>query len=339
MTISRRTTLALPWLGAGLLLPLACKRDRAAGGAGRSVADAGARLTLRAADQLYLTQTQLRLAGQLDHLPYDIRWASFPAGPPLLEALNAGAMDVGAAGETPMIFAQAAGWPIRIVAAIRTSPAFQSIIVPHGSPLRTVADLRGKRIALAKGSSAHLFLLRALARDGLRFSDITPVYLTPNDAQPAFENGHLDAWAVWDPFVANNLAQKAIRITDGTGLTAGVGFVATTDQVLRDPARSAALADYLARQRVAQTWASDHKALWAPEYARRTGLSRAVVDDMFTRYDPRFVPLDEGVKQAQQRSADELVDAGLLPKRLVVAGVFDARFDPAQRPAPPTVAL
>jgi sulfonate transport system substrate-binding protein len=333
MTISRRATLTLPWLGAGLLVSTACRRDSSSAGApptARATGAAPPRVTLRAADQLYLTQTQLRMAGQLDRLPYDIRWASFPAGPPLLEALNAGAMDVGAAGETPMIFAQAAGWPIRIVAAIRYSPAFQSIIAPRGSRIRTVADLRGKRIALAKGSSAHLFLLRALARDGLRFSDITPVYLTPNDAQPAFESGHLDAWAVWDPFVANNLAQRAVRITDGTGLTEGVGFVATTEQVLADPARAATVGDFLRRLNAAQTWARAHKPLWGKEYARRTGLAIAVVEDMFTRYDPQFVPLDDLLQKAQQRSADDLVAAGLLPKPLTVAGIFDPRFDPAR---------
>jgi sulfonate transport system substrate-binding protein len=176
-------------------------------------------------------------------------------------------------------------------------------------------------------------LLRALTREGLSFSDITPVYLTPNDAQPAFENGHLDAWAVWDPFVANNLAQKAVRIIDGQGLSEGLGFILTTTDVLGDPARSAAIADYLKRLRASYRWATANKAAWAEEYARRTGLALAVVQDMFTRYDPRIVPLDEAVQKAQQRSADDLVAAGLLPRPLVVAEFFDARFDPAAAPA------
>jgi sulfonate transport system substrate-binding protein len=321
MKIRRRTVVATPLALGGVLA--GCHRRPPAGGSPSDLAG----FTLRAGDQMALVRSQLGLSGQLEGLPYTIRWAPFPAGPPLLEAMNAGAVDIGGVGGTPAIFAQAAGWPIRVVAAIRIDPAFEAIIAPRGSRLRDAGDLRGKKVAVARGSSAHYLLLAALQRARLRFADIEPVYLTPNDAQPAFQNGYLDAWAVWDPFVANNTLRGAVRVTDGVGLSQGLGLVVTTAAALAEPRRAAAVADYLRRYKVSQVWANAHQPAWQKEYARLTGLPPEVVADMFTRYRPRFVPLDQAVLGPHQKVADAFLEAGLLARRVVVAACFDRRFD------------
>ena len=330
----RRALLRVPLaLGAAATLA-ACRRrpaeDRGPGGPRSPVTARDLeQVTLRVADQMNLVRSQLQLSNQLDQTPYRITWAGFHAGPPLLEALGADAIDVGAVGDTPPIFAQAAGFPIRIIAAQRVNPAFSAILIPKGSALRSVGDLRGKRVAFAKASASHYLLLRALAGVGLRLSDIQPLYLTPNDAQPAFENGHLDAWAVWDPFVANNVLAGATRLIDGRGLVDGLGFVVSSASALADPLRAAALADHLRRLRAAQTWALAHRDLWRDSFAKLTGLALPVVTDMFTRFEPHYVTMDAGVRAAEQRVADEFFAGGLLQKRLNVNDVFDRRFEPS----------
>jgi sulfonate transport system substrate-binding protein len=314
---------ALPLLGAGCKPAASETRPDAAVPSGR----AAPRIRLRIADQAGLSKSALSMAGELTTTPYDIEWSSFAAGPPLLEALGADAIDLGAVGDSPPVFAQAGGAPIVIVAVLRNSPKYEALLVPAASPLREVRELRGKKVAVAKGSGAHHLLLAALSRAGLGINDIQPVYLTPNDAQPAFSSGDVDAWSVWDPFAVNNLRMGARKLTDGEGLIPGLGFQVTSQKALANPEKSAALADYLQRARRAQTFTNSHRAEWAQTYAELTKLDREVAKDMFAYYAPVYVPLDARVIADHQRLADMYLAAGLIPRPLQVAGVFDARFD------------
>ena len=129
-------------------------------------------------------------------------WTEFPSGPPLLEALNVGAIDFGNTGEAPPIFAQAAGAPIQYVAYEPPAPKGEAILVPKDSKLNSVADLKGKKVALNKGSNVHYLLVKALEKAGVKYSEIEPVFLAPADARAAFERGAVDAWVIWDPFQA-----------------------------------------------------------------------------------------------------------------------------------------
>ena len=142
------------------------------------------------------------LESRLAPLGFRVEWREFPSGPPLLEALNAGAIDFGHAGETPPIFAQAAGVPFVYVAYEPPAPKGEAILVPRNSPINTLADLKGKKIALNKGSNVHFLLVRALESAGVKYSEIEPIYLAPADARAAFERGAVDAWVIWDPFLA-----------------------------------------------------------------------------------------------------------------------------------------
>jgi sulfonate transport system substrate-binding protein len=135
-----------------------------------------------------------------------VEWSLFPSGPPMLEAMSAGAVDFGATGDTPPIFAQAASAPLVYAAYQPLTGVGEGVVTPPGSPLTTGKDLKGKRIAVTKGSSAHLLLIRALRSAGLSWGDVTPVFLTPSDAASAFGSGSIDAWSIWDPYLA--LAQR-----------------------------------------------------------------------------------------------------------------------------------
>ncbi len=319
------SSLALVALG---LVPAACAKHTPAVPAqkdGGSTLDLTG-LTLRVADQSGLSRASLELA-QVENTPYRIEWSTFVAGPPLLEALSADALDIGGVGDTPPIFAQAAGAPIRIVAVTENSPQYEVILVADKSPFHSVKDLRGKKVAFAKGSGAHHLLMAALRHEGLAMSDITAAYLTPNDAQPAFTNGDVDAWAIWDPYAANNLRHGARKLVDGQGYIHGYGFQVSSEKSLSDPAKVAMLAEYLGRAKRAQAWANAHRDAWSHKYAELTKLSPEVARDMFEHYAPVYVPVDDQVETVQQELADSFFEARVIGMRIHVRDIFDKRFN------------
>src|SRR3984885_3535791 len=148
-----------------------------------------------------------------------VEWVEFPSGPPLLEALNAGAIDIGQTGEAPPIFAQAANAGFVYIAHEPPAPKGEAILVPKDSPIKSVADLKGEKVALNKGSNVHYLLVKLLEQTGVKYSDIQPVFLSPADARAAFETGAVDAWAIWDPYQAAAEVTLAARtLADGTGV-------------------------------------------------------------------------------------------------------------------------
>ncbi len=322
--VARRAAFVVLLL-AGLV---SCHHRSADGDAPASAADGGdlASITLRAGDQSGLTRSILESAGELA-TPYRLEWTTFTAGPPMLEAMSANAIDVGACGDTPPLVALAAGASIRVVGALRASPEFEVILAPAGSALVHVADLRGKKVAFAKGSAAHHLLLAALKRDGLTMRDIQPVYLNPNDAQPAFTHGDVDAWAIWDPFATNNLRQGAVKLTDGRGLSHGLAFEVAGTAALADPGKARALADYLSRLVRAQDWGNSHPDQWAARYSAITKLPLDLSLAVLAHFRPQFVPIDDALIAEEQEIEDTFFAGGVFPARLDVKPIFDARFN------------
>jgi sulfonate transport system substrate-binding protein len=175
--------------------------------------------------KLVLLKSKGTLEGKLKAEGYQVVWTEFPSGPPLLEALNVGAIDFGNTGEAPPIFAQAAGAPIQYVAYEPPAPKGEAILVPKDSKIASVSDLKGKKVALNKGSNVHYLLVKALEQAGLKYSDIEPVFLAPADARAAFERGAVDAWVIWDPFqAAAEAATGARTLADGTGIVSNYQF-------------------------------------------------------------------------------------------------------------------
>lgn len=253
-------------------------------------------------------------------LGVEIDWVDFQFGPPLLEAINVGSVDFGYVGDSPPIFAQAAGARIRYVAAVKQNGNNQAIIVPKDSSVRTLADLKGKRIAFGKGSSAHNLLVAALEKAGLAWSDITPAPLAPADATAAFARGAVDAWSIWDPYLALAELKENARVIvfDKDVHEANAFYIAGTDFVEKYPALVARLNAVFASEGV---WADSHHEEVARAQAEATGVDLEAIRRFVDRSNYRVVPVDAELTQTQQVVADRFARLGLIPKPVTVADI------------------
>ncbi|MCY4753280.1 aliphatic sulfonate ABC transporter substrate-binding protein [Pelomonas aquatica] len=247
-----------------------------------------------------------------------IQWTEFPAGPQLLEALALGSVDLGATGDAPPVFAQAAGKDVVYVGAEPPKPDSSALLVKPDSPLKTLADLRGRRIALQRGSSAHFLTVQAVKRAGLGWADIQPVYLPPADARAAFERGSVDAWAVWDPYYAAAEISGELRtLATSRGLTNNNTFYLASRALAQQPALVKtifqALTDIDARARADRRDA-------VQRYAEFAGLPPATVLRMVERRGAAPVgPLTPALVNDQQQVADAFAELGLIPRPIRVA--------------------
>ena len=248
----------------------------------------------------------------------NVKWVEFQFGPPLLEALSAGAVDFGVTGDTPPILAQSAG--ARLVYAA-TSPAVQNaLLVRQDSPIRTVAELKSKKVAFGKGSSSHNFTVQALKKAGLDYADIEPAFLAPADAVAAFTTGSVDAWAVWDPYFAIAEAKHGARplVTTADGLDSSSFYLASRSFAEAHPDVLAAVVDELGG--VAE-WAADHKGELASISAAATGIDLAAQKAAIDRYRIEVRPLSDEVVTRQQAIADTFHALGLIPNPVNVRDI------------------
>lgn len=277
-----------------------------------------------------VTEALLQASGEDQGLPYAIEWSLFPGGGPgFLEAAVGGNVDVGSMADTPPIFAQANGIPVRVIAA-KQLPADVSTVELYtavDSPINGVADLAGRKVALTVGTILQYTVIRALEQAGLSYDDIEVVNLPPPDALTAFQSGDVDAIAILDPQRSIVKAAGARKIGDGVGITAGLSFVVATDAALADPAIEAAIADYLPRLIRAEAWADANPEAWAEIYAGLTGLPLPVVQSVVTHDDAQYLPIDQAVLEAQQLQADTYTQVGVLPAQLDTSLEFDTRFN------------
>jgi sulfonate transport system substrate-binding protein len=277
----------------------------------------------KSASLLVLQKAQGTLEKRLAPQGVSVKWVEFPAGPQLLEGLNVGAVDVGYVGEAPPIFAQAAGARFVYVGNDPAAPATEALVVPKGSPLKSVSELKGRRIALNKGSNVHYLLVKLLEKNGLKYSDVTPVFLPPADARAAFEKGAVDAWVIWDPFLAAAEHQLGVRqLADGSGLVNSFSFyLAQTDFAQANPQLIRALfANTDEAARFVQADVPRAAALIAP----LQGLDVAVVETSLKRYRFGVAPLTPAVAAQQQKIADTFFDLKLIPKAVRIADALPA---------------
>ena len=253
-------------------------------------------------------------------LGVEIKWIDFQFGPPLLEAINAGSVDFGYVGDSPPIFAQAAGARIRYVAAVRQEGNTQAIIVPHDSPIKTLADLKGKRVAFGKGSSAHNLLVAALEKAGLTWSDITPAPLAPADATAAFIKGSVDAWSIWDPYLALAELKENARVIvfDKDVHKPNSFYIAGSDFVEKNPALVAQLNRVFASEGI---WAAGHHEEVARAQAEATGVDLEAIRRFVDRSNYRVIPVDDEAIGSQQAVADRFARLGLIPKPVKVSEI------------------
>ena len=263
-----------------------------------------------------LLKAQGTLEKQLAPLNATLSWHEFTSGLPLLEALNLDNLDISAdVADTVPVFAQAAGAELTFIAQEAPSPAAQAIVVREDSPITTVADLKGKKVGFAKAAGAHYLLIAALEKAGLSFKDIVPAYLTPADGRAAFEKGAIDAWVVWDPFLAAAQRQSKVRIlADGAGIASYQRYYLASTKFAK--ARPDVLRVIYAELEKTGKWVKqnpkDAAALLSPVW----GLDAATIEQANSRrsYAVRPVVVDSLVEQ--QRIADAFFGEKLLPRKL-----------------------
>ena len=280
------------------------------------------RVGLQKSSTLNLLRARGDLERRLKRQGIEVTWSEFTSGPPLLEALAAGKIDVGETGDAPVIFAQARNQPLVYFGQSQPNPEAVALLVPQGSPIRTLEDLRGKRLAFAKGSSAVPLVVSALAKAGLKLSDITPVYLQPPEGRVAFESGKIDAWAVWDPFyAAAQVGGNARVLANGRGLTSfRLYFLANSDFAA---ANGALLPGLIRDLRAAGQWALKDPNQSARFLASVTKVPIEVLQVSEKRRLGRYQvsPIQAGGLRDQQKVADTFVKLKLIAEPIRVTDI------------------
>lgn len=301
---------------------------------GTAHAQAAKSETLRIGYQKYGTLTLLKARGELEKRlapqGIEVKWTEFPAGPQLLEGLNVGSIDFGTVGEAPPIFAQAAGADLVYVANQPPAPQGEAIVVPKDSALKSVAELKGKKVALNKGSNVHFLLVKALEKAGLKHSDVQVVFLPPADARAAFERGSVDAWVIWDPFLAAAEKQIGARVlADGRGLVANHQFyLAARPYADKRPQVIQAIVDELAKL---DRWAAGNPKEVAAFLGPQIGLDVGIAEVAAARFAYGIVPINAAVAAEQQKIADVFFELKLIPKAIRIADALPATVRTAQK--------
>jgi sulfonate transport system substrate-binding protein len=286
-------------------------------------------VTLHIGDQAGTgAQALLTAAGLIGKLPFKAAWSDFTSGPPMLQAMAAGSVDVGGVGNAPPVFAAAGGDQIAIVGALQANPRGSALLVPKGSPIHSVAQLRGKRIAVAQGSSADYHLLTVLNKAGLSVHDVTLVYLQPAAGLAALTSGHVDAWDIWSPFIEEGeTLNGATAIVTGQGYGSPYSFTVASRAALSDPAKAAAIRDYLSLIAQAHRWADSHLSAWAAVWAKASGLPLTVMTQAADDDYSLAVPITPAVIASEQQVSDAFTKAGLIPVHVDFSRYVDTAFN------------
>jgi len=305
MKLNRRTLLA-----AGLVLPAI--KSRAAGAKTVRVGIQKGEPVLMAA------RANKDLEKLLSPKGIGVEWIEFQFGPPLLEAMRVGGIDIGAVGDTPPVFAQAAHGNLLYIGSIQGAP--QSILLPAGSKIQTIADLKGKKIAFGRGSAAHNLTLMTLEKAGLRYDQIQPIYLGPADASAAFERGAIDAWTIWEPYASLFNNRPGVRtLTTNTEIGEQYGYVMGNGSFVRANPALATLA--LQAWATSAAWSLTHREEVAKILAGATGMPQEVWGRALAHYPYKVSPMTDDLVRSQQKVADRFRALGLVPVDFKVADI------------------
>ena len=287
---------------------------------------------LRVANQKSTIKALLEASGESQNVPYEIKWSEFPSASPLGEALNAGAVDVGALGDAPYVFALGAGASIKVISIIHAEGRnTTALLVPKDSPIKTAADLKGKKIVTGRGSIGHYLAIKALNDAGLTTQDVQFIFLLPAESRLVLDNGTADAWATWDPYTTVVTSQSNARVlVSGKHLLSNHLYFAATGQAIAD--KRVQLDDFVARIDRAYAWANTHPEQYAAAQAKITGLPLAVHIEVAKDTHLSPVTIDDTVIHGLQATADTYVKEGLLSKHIDVSQGFDSSFNAKRIP-------
>jgi sulfonate transport system substrate-binding protein len=274
---------------------------------------------------LVIALQQAAMEKQFAPQGFDVKWFEFSSGPPMLEAINAGTVHYGAVGDTPPIFAQSAGAAM-VYAAGQPAASGQGILVPAGSSIRSIAELKGKRIGFTRGSSAHNVVLKTLEKAGLDYADITPVYLTPPDAAQAFANGSIDAWSIWDPYLAIGETKQGGRVLlNASDISRSNSFFVANRDFAKG--RGPILQQVIDVTAATAKWAEAHRDTVARSLSAVTGIAPDVETVAAGRASFAVAPVTEDMIATQQGVADRFYKLRLIARPVEIR---DAVWRPEQ---------
>lgn len=287
---------------------------------------------LRVANQKSTIKALLEVSGETKNVPYAIQWSEFPSASPLGEALNANAVDIGALGDAPYVFALGAGGSLKVVSIIHAEGRnTTALLVPKDSPIKSVADLKGKKIVTGRGSIGHYLAIKALASAGLTTKDVQFIFLLPSESRLVLDNGSVDAWSTWDPYTTVVTSQSQARVlVSGRQLLSNHLYLAATSQAIAD--KRPQLDDFVARVDRAYTWANTHPDEYAAAQAKITGLPLEVHGEVAKDTHLTPVAIDDSVIRGLQATADTYQQEGLLTKHIDVSQGFDKSFNAKRVP-------
>lgn len=323
LQLSRRAFTLLFAVGVGLALAIAACSPSSSGSSSVTPAPPPTvnrvlHLGHQKFDPFTLVKARGGLEQRLQSLGVTVEWTEFQAGPPMLEALNAGSIDIARTGDAPPVIAQAAGTPLVYIGGSAPKDRSSALIVKPNSPIQAIADLRGKKVAYAKGSSANYLIVRILESGGLTLEDIESVYLSPADARSAFEQGSVDAWVIWDPFYAAAQEQANARvIRDSEGLVSNRDFYLAAQSYVSDNADViAAIAEEVKQVSI---WADRHPEEVVEILSPILKIEPPILEVVTRRRNYGFEPIDSVMIAEQQAIADTFYKLKLIPQPIKVA--------------------
>jgi len=271
----------------------------------------------------------LTAAGLLNTLPFHVSWSDFTSGPPMLEAMASGSVDIGGVGDAPPVFAASGGEAVEIVGARETPNGDQdAIVVPKNSPITSIQQLKGKKIAYGSGSSANYNLLTVLTKAGLTTKDVTLVNLQPAEALAAFTTGAVDAWDIWPPYVQQVVAQDGARVlATGGAYGSPYSFEVASKAAVADPNKAAAIKIYLATLDKAYVWAATHPSAWAVAWGKAAGLPTSIMDVAAKIDATTPVPVTSTITSSEQNLVDQFFAAGLIPTKVDISNYITTEFN------------
>jgi sulfonate transport system substrate-binding protein len=268
---------------------------------------------------LVIARQQAALENHFKPAGIEVKWVEFSSGPPMMEAMNVGSIDYGAVGDSPPVFAQAAGAAI-VYAAGQPITNGQGILVPQHSAIRSIADLKGKRVGFTKGSSAHNIIVQTLEKAGLTYADITPVYLTPPDAGPAFANGSIEVWSIWDPYFAIGETRQNGRIlVNASEITKSNSFYIANRDFARN--HGPLLQQIIDMTTSTARWAEAHRDEVAKSLSAVTGIPLDIQTIAAKRSAFTVGPITDDIIATQQGVADRFFRLGLIPKQIAIRDI------------------
>jgi sulfonate transport system substrate-binding protein len=286
-------------------------------------------VTLNVGDQKGTgAEAVLSAAGLLNTLPFHVNWSDFTSGPPMLEAMASSSVDIGGVGDAPPVFAASGGESVVIVGARQTNGDQDALVVPKNSPITSISQLQGKKIAYGSGSSGNYNLLTVLTKAGLTTKQVTLVNLQPAEALAAFTSGSVDAWDIWPPYVQQVVQQDGAKvIATGSAYGSPYSFEVASKAAVANPEKAAAIKVYLATLDKAYTWAATHPTAWATAWGKAAGLPASVMNVAATTDANTPVTITNATVTSEQNLVNQFYAAGLIPNKVDISDYITTQFN------------